>query len=137
MEANPNLPPGAGPAGVPSDARTWNMLCHLLSLTGLLTGLGFVLGPLLVWILKRDAVPSVDEHGKESLNFQITVLIGYVGVVVGGMLIGFLTCGIGWYVAAAAGLVLGVVHLVLPIIASVQAFAGGSYRYPFILRLIK
>jgi uncharacterized Tic20 family protein len=80
--------------------------------------------------------PSVEEHGKESLNFQITVLLAGVAVGVASVVVGFLTCGIGFYVGFAAMAILGGAHLVLVIIASMQAWSGGSYRYPFTLRLI-
>src|ERR1700688_113983 len=55
--------------------RTWSMLCHLSALAVLLFPFGNILGPLLIWQIKRNDLPEIDPHGKESLNFQITVLI--------------------------------------------------------------
>src|SRR4051794_35730178 len=60
--------------------RTWCMLCHLSALAGLLVPGGNVLGPLIVWLMKKDEGAEVDEHGKASLNFQISVFI-YVAVL--------------------------------------------------------
>lgn len=120
-----------------SETRLWNTLVHAISLTGLMTGLGFILGPLIVWMIQRERFPSVDQHGKESINLNLSMLIYQVGLVVGGFVVGVLTCGLGMWVAGVASLVLVAAHLVLVIVASAQAWSGGFYRYPYILRLIK
>ena len=65
----PPLSPGE------SDVRTWCMLCHLSALAGLFLPAGNILGPLLVWQIKKNEMPAVEPHGKDSLNFQLTVLI--------------------------------------------------------------
>lgn len=127
--------PQSGPEN--QDARLWNTLVHAISLTGLVTGVGFILGPLIVWMIQKDKYPSVDQHGKESMNLQISMLIYQRGLVLGGFVIGVLTCGIGMWVAGIASVVLVAAHLVLVIVATVQAWSGGFYRYPYILRLIK
>src|SRR5512137_1636318 len=82
MPDNPGVPPTSPPqpsapvpSGNDSQARTWNMLCHLSALAGYIIPFGNVLGPLLVWQIKKNEFPSVDEHGKAALNFQLTVLI--------------------------------------------------------------
>ena len=59
-----------------SNVRTWSVLCHASALLGLFFHfLGHMLGPLIVWLFKRDDSPEIDAHGKESLNFQISMLI--------------------------------------------------------------
>ena len=59
-----------------SDVRTWCVLCHASALLGLFFHfLGHILGPLAVWLIKRGDSPEIDAHGKESLNFQISMLI--------------------------------------------------------------
>ena len=106
------------------------MFCHLAGLAGLLIpAIGCVIGPLVVWLVKKEEFPFVDEQGKESLNFQITMLI-YATVV--GLL--FFVC-IGLILAPA----LAIAYLVLMIIAAIKANDGYHYRYPkyFIIRLIK
>ena len=108
------------------DARTWGMLCHLSALTGLFTLVGFVVGPLVVWLLKKDEMPFVDDQGKEALNFQITMaLIFCVCWVLMFVVIGLLLMPI-----------LGLVNVILVIVATIKANNGERYRYPFALRLI-
>jgi hypothetical protein len=136
MENNPvPAPISTGPDQ--AEARLWNMLSHMIALTGLLTFVGFILGPLLVWMIQREKYPSVDQHGKESLNFQLSVLIYQIGLLAAGGVLGFLTCGIGWWLAGILCMLLLAAHLILVIIASAQAWSGGFYRYPNILRLIQ
>ena len=103
------------------------MLCHASALLGLfLHFLGHIFGPLIVWLIKRGDSPEIDAHGKESLNFQISMLIYDV---IAGILCIVL---IGFPILIA----LWVLNTVFVIIASVQASEGKLYRYPFTIRLI-
>lgn len=104
------------------------MLCHLSSLTGFIgIPFGHLLGPFLFWLLKRQEIPEVDSHGKESLNFQISMtLYGLVVALLCFVFIGFLLIP-----------VILLADVILVIIASVKASQGEPYRYPFCLRLIK
>lgn len=104
-----------------NDDKNLGMLCHLL---GLFTSF---LGPLVLWLIKKDTMPYVDYHGKESLNFQITIATAYI---VGG--ITALIC-IGYFVILAAWLG----NIILSIIACVAASKGEYYKYPLCLRLVK
>jgi uncharacterized protein len=123
-------PPGPvmmnDPYGIPPEARTFGMLCHIGALAGYLVPFGHLVGPLVFWLLKKDQHPFVDQQGKESLNFQITVTIAYV---VFGTLSIFLI-GIPFLVAT------GLAALIFEIIAGVRANNGIAYRYPFTLRLL-
>jgi uncharacterized Tic20 family protein len=107
-----------------SDDRLWAMLAHLLSLSGYFIPFGNVVAPLVVWMVKRDSSKFVDYHGKESLNFQINVLL-YILVS-----IPLVFCVVGIFTMIAAG----VYGLVMAIIAGVNAYSGQWYRYPFTLR---
>ncbi len=119
---------GEGMAGPNKDARNWAMLCHMSALTGLLgNGIGFLLGPLIIWLVKKDSHAFVDEQGKEAVNFQITMLIAFI---VAGIL-AFALIGIPLL------LILAVVNIVFPILAGLKASNGEHYRYPFALRLVK
>ena len=104
------------------------MLCHASALAGFFVPwAGHILGPLIVWLAKRGDSPEIDEHGKESLNFQISMLIyNLIAGVLCLVLIGFVILGI-----------LHVLNLVLVIVASIQASEGKLYRYPITIRLIK
>src|SRR5687768_9744196 len=73
------------------EEQNWAMICHLAALSGFVIPLGNVLGPLVVWLIKKDTMPLVDKHGKEALNFQITVTIAMViSIVLMFVLIGIL-----------------------------------------------
>jgi uncharacterized Tic20 family protein len=110
------------------DVRTWNVLCHATALAGFFVPwAGHILGPLIVWLAKRNDSPEIDEHGKESLNFQISMLIyNVIAGVLCLVLIGFVILAI-----------LHILNLVLVIVASIQASEGKLYRYPLTIRLIK
>jgi uncharacterized Tic20 family protein len=117
------------PAGAPAVAnvRTWNILCHASALLGVFFHFpGHILGPLVVWLAKRDDSPEIDAHGKESLNFQISMLLyNAIAVVFCLVLIGFLLLPILW-----------VLNAVFVIVASIQASDGKFYRYPMTIRFI-
>lgn len=110
------------------DERTWGMLAHLSAFAGLLLPpIGIVIGPLVVWLVKRDESAFVADQGKEALNFNISVLIA--GAVC-GLLVWIL---IGILLAVA----LFVFWLAMTLIAGIKASEGVRYRYPFALRLVK
>lgn len=109
------------------EARTWAMAAHLAALSGFVIPFGHIVGPLVVWLIKKDAYPFVDEQGKESLNFQITMTIALIVSVVL-----LLVC-----IGGPLLVVLAVLDIVFPIIAAVKANDGVSYRYPFAIRLIR
>ncbi|UCG50642.1 MAG: DUF4870 domain-containing protein [Candidatus Latescibacterota bacterium] len=110
------------------DARRWATICHLVALVGLLgNGIGFLLGPLVVWLLKREDHPFIDEQGKEAVNFQITVFIAFViSVLLALVIIGF---GLLLIVLLAA--------VVFPIIGAIKANEGEHFKYPVSIRFIK
>ena len=109
-------------------ATNWGMLCHLSALLGLvLISFDHILGPLVVWLLKRNDDPFIDEQGKESLNFQISITIYVIiAAILCVILIGFVLLGI-----------LIIADVILIVVASVKASNGEGYRYPFTIRLIK
>ena len=127
MDQQPLPPPPPVPA-TSSDIRTWCVLCHAAALLGLFFHfLGHLLGPLIVWLVKRGDSPEVDAHGKESLNFQISMLI-YDAIAA---ILCIVLIGIPILIA------LWILNTVLVIIASIQASEGKFYRYPITIRLIK
>lgn len=128
-------PPSASSSDAASLANEKNlaMFCHLSALVGgLLLGwtglpLGNILGPLIIWLLKKDSMPLVNEHGKEALNFQITTSIAITACLLTFFLLITIPLAIG----------IGIGALVFTIIGTIKASNGQLYRYPFNLRLIK
>ena len=125
--------PPAGSAAPSAEQRSWAMFCHLAALSVFVTGIGLILGPLIVWLIKRDEMPFVDDQGKEALNFNITLCL--LGVVLG--LFVLITLGIGALIVVPLSVVIGLVWLIVTIVAAIKANDGEYYRYPFALRLIK
>lgn len=130
-ETNTAPPPSQTPQE--SQARTWNMLCHLSALAGLIVPFGNVLGPLLIWQIKKNEIPSVVAHGKAALNFQLTVLIALVVGSVLAILLSFVCVG---FLLIPVLLVIGLAGLVFAIIAGIKANDGKDYSYPWSLKLI-
>ncbi len=113
---------------IPREVRRWAMICHLIALSGLLgNGIGFLIGPLVVWLIKREDHPFIDKQGKEAVNFQITMFIVlFIAVILCLVLIGFLFL-----------FIIPLLMTIFPIIAAVRANRGEDYNYPFSIRFIK
>jgi uncharacterized protein len=113
-------------AGMPDKSeRMLGMACHLL---GLLVCIPFnIVAPLVLWVIKKDEYPFVNDQGKEAVNFQITMAIA----VIASVILSFL--GVGVFI----GLALFAVDVIFVIIATIKASNGEAYRYPVSLRLIK
>ena len=89
--------------------------------------LGHIFGPLIVWILKRAEDAEIDAHGKESLNFQLSMLIyDAIAVILCFILIGIPILILLW-----------ILNTVFVIVASIKASEGQLYRYPLTIRFIK
>lgn len=135
MTLSPDEPSSPAPDPLPQpddNARTWAMVAHLSALVGLLgNGIGFLLGPVVVWAIKKDQHPFVDEQGKEAINFQLTLLLAAVASFVVMFTI------VGLLVAIPALIAIAIVAVVFPIVAAVSANRGEHYRYPLTWRLIK
>ncbi|PIR21562.1 MAG: orotate phosphoribosyltransferase [Deltaproteobacteria bacterium CG11_big_fil_rev_8_21_14_0_20_47_16] len=110
------------------DDRMWGMLCHLSALLAVFgVPLLNVLGPLVVWLLKKNTSTFVDEQGKNSLNFQLTATIAFL------ICVPLVFIGIGIFLMIAVG----IADLVFVIIASIKVNQGENYKYPYSLNLIK
>lgn len=109
-------------------ARTWGMLCHLSALSAFVgVPLGHLAGPLIVWLIKRNEFPYVDEQGRESLNFQISMtLYGIVAAILMLVVVGIFLL-----------MALGVFSLIAVIVASVRANDGRPIRYPLTIRFLR
>jgi|SRR5215471_7641411 uncharacterized protein len=120
-------PPPAPTSSTSSEIKNWCVLCHASALLGLFFHFfGHILGPLIVWLVKRDTAPEIDAAGKESLNFQISMLIyDIIAAILCLVLIGIPILIALW-----------ILNTVFVVIASIKTNEGQVYRYPMTIRLI-
>jgi uncharacterized Tic20 family protein len=109
------------------DARTWAMLCHIGAFAGYIIPFGHIIAPLVIWLIKKDESPFVDDQGKESLNFQISMSI----YAIIALLLTLVVIGVVFLIAVV------IFDVVMVIIAAVRANNGERYRYPLCMRFIK
>ncbi len=131
METTSSLPsPPPLPASVNAavNARTWSAFCHASALLGVFIHFpGHLLAPLIIWLLKRDESPEINAHGKEAINFQLSMLLyNIIAGVFCLILIGFVFLAILW-----------VLNAIFVIIAAIQASDGKFYRYPMTIRFLQ
>lgn len=113
--------------GLTEDEKTLGMLCHLL---GILTGF---IGPLILWLVKKDTSRYIDYHGREALNFQITLFIVLFTLTILTMFLMIIFIGI---LLIPVIIMIPILALIVEIIAAVAAQKGEFYRYPCCIRLI-
>jgi uncharacterized protein len=120
----------ASPSAVSSSSssvRMWCMLAHATALVGFLVPVvGHIVGPLIIWLAKRHDSPEIDAHGKESMNFQISMLIWYC---IAGLLCLIL-------IGIPILILLHLLNIIFVIVAAIQASEGKLYRYPLSIRFI-
>ena len=107
---------------------TWGMAAHMSALAGILFAPGIVLGPLVVWLMKRNDSDFIEANAKEALNFQLTILAATFILAMFSAISGF------FLILAIA---VGIVGLGFAIYGGLQAKKGDNYAYPFAVRLIK
>ena len=124
--SSPTLPPAN--ISTIASVRTWCAFIHASALLGVLLHFpGHLLGPLILWLVKRDDAAELNAHGKEAVNFQISMLIyNLVAAVFCLVLVGFVFLAILWLLNA-----------IFVIIAAIQASDGKFYRYPMTIRFIQ
>lgn len=110
--------------------QTYSTIMHLALLGNLVAPGLIVIAPLIMWLIKKEESPFVDDHGREALNFQISLVLMWLIVV---PLLTIVTCGIG----ALGFIVITVVSFIGMIQGSMAASRGEYYRYPMCIRLIK
>ena len=109
------------------EEKTFGILAHLTALSGFIIPFGHIIGPLVIWLIKKDQSAYVDRHGKEALNFQISLTIYYfVSAILIVVFIGVIML-IG----------LGIFHIVCVIMAAIKASNGIDFNYPLTIRFIK
>ena len=128
-ESQPPSPPPLPPEGNDASARQWITVLHLSALAGLvIVGFGHILGPLIIWLLKKNEVPGLDAAGRSVLNFQISWSLWFFlsGVVaaVGFCLVVPLALPVGTFIA----------WLAFDINGAIKASNGVSYKFPLTIR---
>jgi uncharacterized Tic20 family protein len=114
------------------DARMWGMICHLAGLAGLVVPvIGCIVGPLIVWQIKKEEFPFVDKQGKEAVNFQISMSLYLLITALVWIPLSFVCIGVLIPVA------ISILDLVFLLIAAIKANNGEHYRYPLAIRFIK
>ena len=109
------------------EVRQWAMFCHFAAFLGLVFPFGNLIGPLIVWQIKKDVHPFIDDQGKEALNSQISVALAAVLCFL------LMVVVIGFPLLA----LLSVAAVVLVVIAGIKANEGQHYRYPFTWRVVR
>lgn len=108
------------------DEKMWGMFCHLSALSMFIIPFGSIIGPLIIWSIKKGDYPFVDQQGKEAINFNLSMLIY---LLISAILI-ILVIGILLLIA------IGIFQLIMIVIASIKANNGESFRYPLTIRFI-
>lgn len=119
----------SGPVGPSKNERQWAMGCHLIGLCGVVVPVpaAGLIGALVLWLLKREDGAYIDDQGKESLNFQISLLIYAFAC----LLLSFIAIGVLLFFP------LVVFGFVCIIMATIKASEGSAFRYPACIRLVK
>lgn len=117
---------------VTADERSYALWIHLSLLAHIVLSLVAIIIPVILWQVKKDESPFLDDHGREAVNFQISLIIWSVIFTVAAIPIGFLTCGVG-FILAFVPYVLGIVGMIQ---ASTAANRGEFYRYPMTMRFV-
>jgi uncharacterized Tic20 family protein len=125
----PQPPAAPGAPLSQSDDTLWASLAHFGGV------LNFI-PPLIIWLVFKDRGPLVNQEGKESLNFQITIAIAWIAYSIIAGILGFIPI-LGALIAGLLSLAVLAAQVVFPIIGGVKVNGGGTYRYPFAIRLIK
>lgn len=124
---SPPSPEGADPSPRDKNENTLGILCHLLGLGTFVMPFGNIVGPLILWLVKRSDSPYLDETGKEALNFNISwTIYTVIAALSFFVLIGFILFPLVF-----------LAWLILLVVASIKASEGKIYRYPLTVRLIK
>lgn len=120
-------PTASAPSTISAEDRQWGMFCHLSSFVGYVIPFGNVVGPLVLWLMKRETMPFVEGEGKESVNFQISVTIyAIISAILSFFCIGFVLL-----------IALLIFDLIVVIMACIESSKGNAYKYPLCIRFIQ
>jgi uncharacterized Tic20 family protein len=122
------LPPSPGP--VDPTTQQWKVILHASAFSGLVIPFGTILGPLIVWLIKKTELPAIDPEGRKVLNFQISYAIyGIASIIIA-------TVGSCLYVPIILPIIVGIAWLVFTILGTVKTSNGEDYKFPYVLKLL-
>lgn len=131
--------PNATPTAMPTDdERRWGAGVHVLALllalvTSWAVGAAGAVGALVVWLVKRDESVFIAAHAKEALNFNLSMFVYAVVLLV----LTVFTLGLGLVVTLPLAIVIGLVWLIATIVAAMRAYEGRAVRYPITIRFVR
>lgn len=110
------------------DDKTFGMFVHLAALAQfVIPTFGNVIGPLVIWLIKKDQSPWVDRQGKEALNFQISIaLYALISAILIPIIIGIFLL-----------IAVGIFWLIMVILATIRVSEGEVFKYPLCIRFIR
>jgi uncharacterized Tic20 family protein len=116
------------------DSRLWAIAAHLSAVFGAFAlFLGALVGPLAVWLARKEVDPFAAENAREALNFNLSVLVYFLGLIA----LTVVTFGLGVLITIPAMLLLGLAWLLLSLAAALRAWNDGVFRYPFTIQFVK
>ena len=118
---------GTGPVGLDQSTRQWAFLLHISVLAGFALPVAGLIVPIVIWQLKKPTLPGIDEHGKNVVNWIISLII----YMIASVLLSVVLIGIPLLIA------LGVVSIVFPIVAAIKANNGEVWKYPLSIPFLK
>lgn len=118
-----------------SESRTIAMLVHVIAVAAMILSAGTLafIVPLVMWLIYRERSALIDHHGKLNLNLQLTTLV----VVIGGVVLGIVTIGIGFLVTIPLMIGYGIYAVVMSILAAIRANNGELYRIPLVIPFVR
>ena len=127
---NEPVPAPSSSTSADSSDRTLALVVHLL---GLFT---WIIGPLVLWLVKKDESTELDWHGKEAVNFQITITLACVALMIVTFVLAFIPV-LGWILITLLYTAFGLGALISTIIAAIKANEGKRWMHPVCIRFIK
>ena len=123
--------------GASTEERTLAMLSHVLTFLGYVTVIGFYLPPLIIYLMKKEQSRFVAFHALQSLYFHLMMLIG--GIVGGAilLLVGVLTCGLGWLAFLPLIIAWPAVEVIYIVYAGIKASNGETFEYVFVEKIAR
>ncbi|MBS0264804.1 MAG: DUF4870 domain-containing protein [Planctomycetes bacterium] len=118
------------------EEKQWALFVHLSALIAMWLGGLAILGPLIIWLVKKDQSQFIDDQGKEAVNFHLNILIA--GLLLGLLAVPLtlLTVGIALLLIIPVAIALFAASIVMPILAAMKANQGEAYRYPFVVKIL-